>query len=89
MTDSEAQRDETRVKVAMTREREYTEGWRAYVNGRPRPTTTWASIGWLDACAVEQVAGRDVRWSAGESVPADWRRAETDRDTGTEATCGK
>ena len=51
------------VKLAATNEREYTHGWRAYVNGATRPTTRWARIGWDEAQYAHQACGRPILWS--------------------------
>jgi hypothetical protein len=37
------------VKIAATSEREYSVGWKAYVNGSRRPDTYWAAVGWDEA----------------------------------------
>lgn len=85
MTDREAAHDEDVARAATHNDREYTQGWRDYLAGRPCPRTPMAKIGWNDAHGADQIAGRDIRWSAGESELADWKRAETDRDRGPEA----
>ncbi|NBW19442.1 MAG: hypothetical protein EBR82_66855 [Caulobacteraceae bacterium] len=51
------------VKLAATKEREYTHGWRAYVNGAKRPTTHWAAVGWDEAQYADQACWRPILWS--------------------------
>jgi hypothetical protein len=58
------------VKAAPTNEREYTHGWKAYVNGAARPTTRWAAVGWDEAKHAAEACGRRIDWSR-EPIPAD------------------
>jgi hypothetical protein len=51
------------VKLAATKEREYTYGWRAYVNGAKRPKTYWAAVGWDEAKHADQACWRRILWS--------------------------
>ena len=67
MTDNESDAEERYCRVVQTRDREYATGWRAYVNGRPCPSTPAAADGWREAEYADQQLGRDIRWSAGES----------------------
>jgi len=58
------------VKTAATKEREYTHGWKAYVNGAARPTTQWARIGWDEAQHAAESCDRPIYWSR-EPIPVD------------------
>ncbi|NBW20410.1 MAG: hypothetical protein EBR82_71825, partial [Caulobacteraceae bacterium] len=55
------------VKTAATKEREYTHGWKAYVNGAARPTTQWARIGWDEAQHAAESCDRPNGRSDGRS----------------------
>lgn len=68
MTDNESDAEERYCRVVQTKDREYSAGWRAYVNGQPCPSTPVAADGWREAEYADQQLGRDIRWSAGESV---------------------
>jgi len=51
------------VKLAATKEREYSYGWKAYVNGAKRPATYWAAVGWDEAKHADQACWRSIGWS--------------------------
>jgi hypothetical protein len=51
------------VRVMLTKEREYTHGWRSFVEGKRKPDTEWAARGWLEAEYAYEKLWRDIGWS--------------------------
>lgn len=68
MSDFDEQNDLEAARLAMSRERAYTLGWRAYLAGRKRPTLADAGRGYDDAKHAHEVCGRRIAWSLLEST---------------------
>jgi len=63
MSDFDEAADLEAARMAMSRERAYTLGWRAYLAGRKRPTLADAGRGYDDARHAHEVCGRSIVWS--------------------------
>ncbi len=72
MSDNEEQADLEAARGAMTCERWYTLGWRAYLTGikEPRSYNVHYVRGWRDAKHAREACGRDLMWSMDCTFPA-------------------